>query len=260
MNPVFLPEPPFSEWQLKGLEGAPVFLWNQCESTHQLMRQNAAAWGHGAVVVANDQTGGRGRHGRIWKAPADKNLSFNVLISLEGLKPEHWAQLTQMAAITLANLLRHLGVSVSVKWPNDLLCQRHKLCGILSELIRVGDRRFLSLGIGINVNTDASDFAGLDRLATSLKLQTNQVWNREQCLQQFLPLLDQSFQEFRVHGPSRWIEEWRSMDSFLGTPGRVVDLNGVVEGTIVDVNDDGSLKFRTHRGEWLQIWSGDLEI
>ncbi len=262
MSPTLLSaDPPLAQWKLQGLYGAPALLFSECSSTHRYMHETYARLAPGTLVVADAQTAGRGRHDRVWRAPPGKNLSFSLLVPLEGLPPERWAQVTQVAAITLASLLRSLGVEAAVKWPNDLLWHRHKMCGIISELLGQGDHRLLSLGIGLNVNTEAEDFAGLDRLASSLRLVLGHPLNRAELLRLFIERLEQSLSKFRSEGFAPWIDEWRAMDCFLGTRGRVVGNDGsLLEGIIRDINQDGSLLFLTDKGEERVIWSGDLEI
>jgi BirA family transcriptional regulator, biotin operon repressor / biotin---[acetyl-CoA-carboxylase] ligase len=260
VNPVQSPERPFSSWRLVGLGGAPALLFDECSSTHRYMHEEGKRLELGTLIVANAQSLGRGRHERIWRAPANKNLSFNLLVSLEGLSPEQWAQTTQIAALTLCRLLQDWGIACSVKWPNDLLWNKHKICGILSELVRRDDGMALSIGIGLNVNSDVDDFQGLDRLATSLGIILGGPLDREEILRQFLTHFQTAMERFRLEGPGPWVSEWRRMDQFLGTRGRIVGSDGVVEGTILDIQEDGSLRFQTDSGDTRTIWSGDLEI
>jgi len=260
VNPFFAPERPFSNWAIQGLDEAPAILLEHCGSTHRFVHDHFRELKAGTIVVANDQAQGRGRHDRVWRAPAGKNLSFNILIPLFGLSPEQWAQTTQIAAIVLARLIRDLSIPVSVKWPNDLLWDKHKICGILSELLSKGEERFLSLGIGLNVNTDIQDFVGLDRLAASLKTILGIKLDRESLLNAFVTRMSAALDLFRREGSAPWIAEWKKMDQFLGTVGRVVLADSALEGVIQDIQEDGSLLFKTQQGDVLSIWSGDLEV
>jgi BirA family biotin operon repressor/biotin-[acetyl-CoA-carboxylase] ligase len=169
----------------------------------------------------------------------------------ENLKPEFYAPTTQIAAITLANMLRKRGINADVKWPNDVLVNKCKICGIISEL----SGNFISLGIGLNVNTEKSDFAGLDRLATSMFLETGKIWNKDELLPEFLGKFKGNFDVLRNDGLGVFIEEWRRMGCFVGYKGKVDMQEGIIEG----IRNDGSLLFRTEAG-LKTIWSGDLEI
>jgi len=229
---------------------------SECESTHKYMRENFANLPEWTVVTAESQTNGRGRHGRAWLAPKGKNLCFNMLLPTANLKPEHYAPVTQIAAITLAEILRENGVEASIKWPNDILVKKHKICGIISELL---PEHSISLGIGLNVNTERADFANLDRLATSVYIETGKIFEKNAILQEFLLKFKANFEILQKNGLEPFIEEWRKMGNFTGHKAKIVDGDLVLEGVIEAVNNDGSLLFRTEKG-LKTIWSGDLEI
>ncbi|MDR2580261.1 MAG: biotin--[acetyl-CoA-carboxylase] ligase [Fibromonadaceae bacterium] len=228
---------------------------DECESTHKYMRAELAGLPAWTVVVAEYQWSGRGRHGRTWVAPKGKNLCFNILLPTERLKAEFYAPTTQIAAITIAGILQKKGIKAKVKWPNDVLVNKYKICGIISELLS----GYISLGIGINVNTEKTDFAELDRLATSMLIETGEAWDKEALLQEFLTEFKSNFELLRKNGLLPFIEEWRHMGCFVGYEAKVIDKDSVLEGKIEAVQNDGSLLFRTASG--LQtVWSGDLEI
>ncbi|MCL2100906.1 MAG: biotin--[acetyl-CoA-carboxylase] ligase [Fibromonadales bacterium] len=226
---------------------------DECESTHKYMRENVASLPEWAVVTAEYQTSGRGRHSRVWLAPKGKNLSFNILLPAKRLKPEFYAPTTQIAAITLAKILRQMDINANVKWPNDILVNKNKICGIISELL--GDS--ISLGIGLNVNTEKSDFASLP--ATSIFIETGKIHDKQSILQEFLSKFKANFEILCQKGLQPFIEEWRQMGCFLGCKAKVIDGNSTLEGTIEAIQNDGSLLFKTKDG-LKTVWSGDLEI
>jgi len=230
---------------------------DECESTHKYVHENFAELQAWDIVRAEYQTGGHGRHGRPWVAPKNKNLCFNILLPAENLKPEFYAPTAQIAAITLAGMLAEAiaGGDVRVKWPNDILVNKCKICGIISELLN----KYISLGIGLNVNTEKSDFAELGTPATSMFIETGKIWDRDVLLQEFLGKFKVNFEFLCQNGLLPFIEEWRKIGCFVGHKARVVSNNSVLNGTIEAVQNDGSLLFRTDKG--LQtVWSGDLEI
>ena len=132
---MFSPEKNFSDWRLSGFTGAPAFLFDSLESTHTLMKARASAGEivPGTLLVADTQTAGRGRHERTWDSPAGQNLYFNILIPLDGIPLASAPQVTQVAALTFAEVFRSLQDDshaagrgnqdigkVTVKWPNDI--------------------------------------------------------------------------------------------------------------------------------------------
>jgi len=260
VNTIFDAERPFSEWKLSDIAGAPAILLEESESTHIYMKAHFTSLTPGALIVANSQTSGRGRHDRIWCSPMNKNLYFNLLLPLEGLQRHQYTQVMQVAAITIAHLLQEIEVNASVKWPNDILWEKHKISGMISELLIHAPNEYLSLGIGINVNSEASDFKNLNRLASSLRLILNRPLNREALLKKIVNRIALSLKRFKKEGVKPWIADWKKMDHFIGNEARMIEGDTVIHGTIMDINDNGSLLFQTQNGELMTRYSGDLEI
>lgn len=285
---MFSPEAKFSEWHLAGFGDAPAFLFDSIESTHSLMKARASAGKivPGTLIVADTQTAGRGRHERTWASPAGKNLYFNILIPLDGFPLASAPQITQVAAITFAEVFRDLqdgsnaqGLGnrdigkITVKWPNDILCGKHKFCGILAELVYIKGTPAISMGVGINVNSDPADYAHLGRAVTTLKDICGRSVNREKLLQSLVAGLERAIGQFRAFGISPWVAAWRKMDQFIGARGTVIVNNrctdqnrdsgaGAIKktGRIIDMNDDGSLLFECDDGTTEVVYSADLEV
>ena len=292
---MFSPEAKFSEWHLIGFGNAPAFLFDTLESTHSLMKARAAAGEivPGTLIVADTQTAGRGRHERTWASPAGKNIYFNILIPLDGIPLASAPQITQVAALTFAEVLRDLqeqsntqGVGnteigkVTVKWPNDILCGKSKFCGILAELVYIksaesgsAPQPAISMGVGINVNSDPADYALLGRAVTTLKEICGRSVNREKLLQSLVASLERAIGQFRAFGISPWVAAWRKMDQFIGARGTVVVNNHCTDenrdngtgsqkktGRIIDMNADGSLLFECDDGTTETVYSADLEV
>jgi BirA family biotin operon repressor/biotin-[acetyl-CoA-carboxylase] ligase len=299
---MFSNEKNFSEWSLSGFSGAPAFLFETLESTHSLMKARAASGKivPGTLMVADTQTAGRGRHERTWDSPAGLNLYFNILIPLDGIPLASAPQITQVAALTFAEIFKSLQddtlaqglgnpsiVKVTVKWPNDILCGKHKCCGILAELVYIKKRESdgaqystaaknipaISMGVGINVNSSPGDYAHLGRSVTTLKDICGQRINREKLLQMLIANLERAVGQFRAFGIRPWVAAWKRMDQFIGARGTIVVNNhctdqnrdsgeGAIKktGSILDMQDDGSLLFRCDDGSIETVYSADLEI
>ena len=287
---MFSNEQKILNWKISGFGNAPALLFETLESTHSLMKAKASAGeiAPGTLIVADTQTAGRGRHERTWDSPAGKNLYFNILIPLEGISLSSAPQITQVAALTFAEVFKGLQDDsnvqgrgnldigkVSVKWPNDILCGKHKFCGILAEVVHCAGATSpaVSMGVGINVNSDPADYAHLGRAVTTLKDICGQNINREKLLQMLVANLERAIGQFRAFGISPWVAAWRKMDQFIGTRGTIVANNrctdqnrdggaGITKktGCIIDMNDDGSLQFQCDDGSVETVYSADLEI
>ena len=167
-----------------------------------------------------------------------------------------------------------------MKWPNDILCGKSKFCGILAELVYIKSSALgaaptpaISMGVGINVNSDPADYANLGRPITTLKEIAGHEINREKLLQALVASLERAIGQFRAFGISPWIEAWRKMDQFIGARGTIVVNNRCTDenrdggtgvqkksGRILDMNEDGSLRFECDDGTVETVYSADLEI
>lgn len=296
---MFSPERHFTDWHLAGFGGAPAFLFKTIESTHTLMKQRAAAGEiePGTLLVADTQTKGRGRHERTWDSPAGKNIYFNILIPLDGIPLAAAPQITQVAALTFVEVFRDLQENanaqgfgnrdigkVTVKWPNDILCGKSKFCGILAELVYIKPLAntatslitpipAISMGVGINVNSEPKDYAHLNRAVTSIKDICGQNINREKLLQMLIGNFERAIGQFKAFGIRPWVEAWKRMDQFIGARGTIVVNNRCTDenrnsgegafkktGRIIDMNGDGSLLFECDDGSIETVISADLEI
>lgn len=259
---LFSPEKPFEEWELHLPDSTDVRFLQYTDSTNLQARKSLRSAEHPikGLIVADAQSAGKGRFQREWRSPARCNLYFTLIIKPD-CDLQLWAGVTQVAALTLAELLGDFGVPVQVKWPNDLLWNKHKICGMLAETMNDPQGNLnLLLGIGLNVNTPPDTFRGLDRLASSLKEISGKIWNRETLLQLFLDRFFSQLALYEKEGLSPFIDQWKVMDNFLNT--RAVRVHGEeqTEGYIRDINEDGSLLFETLDGKTESVYSGDLEV
>ena len=273
---MFSAERNFSQWNVCGFNNLQAELFETVESTHGLMKERAKTGlvTPGTLIVANHQTAGRGRHERTWSSPSNKNIYFNLLVPLEGIPAQHFAQVTQIAALTFSEVFKSIGADVSVKWPNDILFDKSKFCGILAEVLYLpGAKPALNMGVGINVNGNPADYQDLNRPVTTLRTITGKNINREILLRALVAALERALGQFKSFGITPWVEAWRKMDKFIGARGTVIVNNRCTDerlvhpdesqkksGSILDMKPDGSLLFMTDDGEIITVYSADLEI
>ncbi|MCB0769772.1 MAG: biotin--[acetyl-CoA-carboxylase] ligase [Flavobacteriales bacterium] len=153
--------------------GAPVLAFESLESTNKMAAElfGLSKVQHGAVIMANEQTAGRGQRDRVWVAQKGADLTVSVVLEPPGLRAEDQFVLSKLAALAVSDVVRTwIGGPVAVKWPNDVLVGRRKIAGILIENDVMGERVACSVvGIGINVNS--SGFPE-DLMATSMLLES----------------------------------------------------------------------------------------
>lgn len=207
------------------------------------MAENGAP--HGTVVVADAQTGGRGRLGRRWVSPPGKNVYVSLLLRPD-LPPAGAPNLSLLAAVALADALERLGVPSAVKWPNDLYLGDRKTAGILAETASDPDRvRHVVIGVGINVNMEADDFPPeISAGATSLRIRAGRRFPRVEVLARFLDSFADRYGEFLSGGFAALLPDWDRRDFLRGR--RVLVRRGRTEGWGVaeGVDPEGALRFR----------------
>jgi BirA family biotin operon repressor/biotin-[acetyl-CoA-carboxylase] ligase len=215
---------------------------------------------HGEVVVAEAQTAGRGRRGRVWASPAGRNLTLSIILRPD-LPPSRASELTLVASVALCQAVRQAGVPAGIKWPNDLLAHGRKLAGILTELAADPDRvQWVVLGIGVNVNVRAEEFpAELRDIATSLAMERGEPVPRALFAAAVLSSLEEWLDRHAEDGFPPVREAWRAMSITLDREVRVRASDRDLEGVAEDVDEAGALLVRTTAG-LERVLAGDVEL
>lgn len=208
--------------------------------------QNRAEEPEGLVATAGRQTAGRGRRGRVWTSLEGDNLYFSLLVKPR-LTPESVPALTLLAGLCTCETIRALtGLDAGIKWPNDVMCQGKKLCGILTEGAFLGDgTNYAIIGIGVNLN--AKTFPPDLPAAGSLYQLTGQTWNREDFLAALLNSLEERYTQFVAGGFAAIRPDYEALSITLG---KMVDIHAQNPffGKAVGIAADGSLLVETEEG------------
>lgn len=152
---------------------------------------------HGTVILAHEQTAGRGQRGRFWQNAADLDLAVSIILEPPHLRAEDQFSLSKLAALAVHDVVSALLPGrVRVKWPNDILVDRRKVAGILIECDLVGERvRNAIVGVGLNVNsTDLPE----ELAATSLRLETGEEHDRHALLKSFLEAFQSRYERWEL--------------------------------------------------------------
>jgi len=203
------------------------------------------------TVIAGRQASGRGRLKRAWHS--DKGGLYFTVVLRPDLPPVLSFRISFLASLTLARILNEMfGVDVRVKWPNDLLVDERKICGMLSELEAEADRvAFINVGIGINVNNDPSS---IEPAATSIKAILGRQVSIKDILARYLDAFEQRMQTAAL---DRVIEEWKALTVTLNREVRVVTTRDVITGKAVDIDDNGALVLKCDDGSLKKVIYGD---
>ena len=217
-------------------------------STNDRGRELAVSGADGVAVLADEQTGARGRLDREYASPSGG--IWLSLVRRPDLPPARVPIYTLAAAVAAAEALRGVGVDAEIKWPNDVLVDGEKLVGILTEMEGEADRvEWIVVGIGINANVDA---AAVPEAATTIRERVGDV-DRAALTRDLL----ERFEEL-VSAPEDVLPAWRAAASTLGRRVRVETPGGEVEGEAVDVEFPGTLVVATEDGE-RRVSAGDCE-
>jgi BirA family biotin operon repressor/biotin-[acetyl-CoA-carboxylase] ligase len=236
----------------------------RCGSTNDLCAHRARQGApEGLVVLADEQTSGRGRQSRRWSSSAGENLTFSLLLR-PGCTTLALPPLTLLAGVAIAEALAAVGISPRLKWPNDVLCETtagpRKLVGVLTEMATQRDEvKHVVLGIGINVNQTTFD-PELTSIATSLRLLTDRPHDRAALLAAILGRLEARYTEALRGGAESFLPAWRKLAQ-LPQPCRVERGGnlGPLEGAAVDVDEDGTLLITNQAGTH-RVLSGDIDF
>lgn len=209
----------------------------------------------GTVVIAEEQTAGRGRFNRAWISPRGQNLSFSVLLRPT---PSQLPFMNMAATLAVARTVAEVaGLSATIKWPNDVRVGGLKISGILIETAIEESRvNYAVVGIGLNVNFDPSKHEEIAGISTSLYRETSRMHNRTQVLLRLLGHFDELYASVR-RGESL-VRVWESQLDTLGKSVRLAWHETVVEGRAEAVDEQGNLIIRLADGSTFTATAGEV--
>ena len=237
--------------------GQNVIYYQSVTSTNDIARQRALANApEGTAVIAENQTAGKGRLKRKWLSP-EGNIAATIILYPAR---ENLQFLTMLAALAvLRSIEKTTGLKCQLKWPNDVLINNRKVCGILLESQAASDRvDYAIIGIGINVNMNLSDYPEIASFATSLADETGKEVSRLVLLQNLFLEMEKLYVHLRS-GESL-LPEWRDNLITLGKNVHIRSGDDVFEGIAESVAEDGSLMLRCADGRLLKFMAGDVTL
>lgn len=215
----------------------------------------------GMVCLAEHQTQGRGRQGRLWISPLSGNLYLSLSWSFPSLMAQRLASLSLAVGVMTLEILRDFGAEgLTLKWPNDLLWQGRKLGGLLLETTQAGHQIRVIVGVGINLRMTTGAGQSIDQpwvdLATILE-GTLPSRNRlaAMLLNAYLPGL----QNYPVEGLGGYLARWRRYDILANRPVTVRWGDSHLQGICLGISDEGALRLQTETGE-RQLYAGDVQV
>ena len=242
--------------------GQEIVCFTETDSTNVRARklgENGAA--HGTLVVAEQQTAGRGRRGRGWESPAGSSIYMSLLLRPEFL-PNKAPMLTIVMAYSVATALREqTGLDFRIKWPNDIVLNGKKVVGILTEMsTEIEYINQVVIGVGINVNTEAFP-EEICATATSIRRESGKTWRRAELIAAILRQFEVQYERFVKEEDLAYLRE--AYDAILVNCNREVRILGEKDGyraVALGIDDQGELLVRKEDGTVTSVYAGEVSV
>lgn len=248
----------------RGLRGTPfakhIFHFFKVDSTNTVaMRLGEEGEAHGTVVVAEEQTSGRGRAGHSWHSEKAAGIYVSILLRPQ-ISPMLAPALTLVAGLAAYDAIAEgSGLLPDIRWPNDVLLKGKKVCGILTEMQAEPDRvHFAVIGIGINVNQPKMP-GELASVATSMRMETGRVHSRLELLARLLRHLDRYYNQFIAEGAAPILRRFAEVSSYFeGKRVRISTSTDNFVGTTAGLEPMGILRVKRDDGKIESVISGTV--
>ncbi|HXX45975.1 MAG TPA: biotin--[acetyl-CoA-carboxylase] ligase [Candidatus Acidoferrales bacterium] len=238
-----------------------IYHFFKIDSTNSVaMRLGESGEPHGTIVLAEEQTAGRGRAGRSWTSEKSAGIYCSILLR-PPIPPAHAPLLTLVAGLAARDAVAEdLDTLPDIRWPNDLLVGGRKVCGILTEMHAEPDRiHYAVIGIGMNVNQTKMPDALAD-IATSLRIETGKTHSRLELLIRLLRSLDRYYNQFLADGATPILRRFAEVSSyFKGKRVRITTATESFTGTTAGLEPSGVLRVARDDGAGIvPVLSGDV--
>lgn len=243
--------------------GKKICYFSTIDSTNQYARrigEEGAA--DGTLVIADEQTAGKGRSGRHWVTPPKSAIAFTLLLR-PTLPPASISMVTLVMGLAVSDAIRQLyGLPVGIKWPNDVVIDGKKICGILTEMSAEMDGvHYIVIGVGINANLTSFPDEIRD-VATSVQLQLGRAVDRAEIIVKVMEIFEKYYGMFEQDGDLRRLQEIYDGELLnLNERVRVLDPKGEYTGTALGIDEQGQLLVkRDGDGQTVRVWSGEVSV
>jgi BirA family transcriptional regulator, biotin operon repressor / biotin---[acetyl-CoA-carboxylase] ligase len=209
------------------------------------------------VVIAKEQTKGRGRFNRHWHSPKDKNAYVTYCFAVAS-KNASLSSISLVIGLSIAEAVQKIGLQVQLKWPNDLFISGKKAGGILVETQEHGANRIFFVGFGVNVNMTPNELNLIECEATSLYAETNKTWSVQSVTESIETVFKRNLPIFLKDGFVAFKSDFESI-SFLS--GKTILFNTgkeTIQGKYVEVNIEGGLTLELNDKTYKTFFSGEI--
>jgi len=242
--------------------GHPIRYFAQIDSTNRLAGREAAEGApEGLLVIADEQTAGRGRRGRTWSTPAGSAVAFSLVLR-PALAPESISMVTLVMGLAVAQAVEELyGLAAGIKWPNDVVINGRKLSGTLTEMSAEAEAvHYLVVGTGINANMTAFP-EELRQTATSLTLELGRSVNRAELIAAVMRHFEADYDRFTAQGDlASLLPEYNRLLVSRGKEVRVLEPGHEYSGTSHGIDERGRLLVEKADGEVTRVYAGEVSV
>ncbi len=243
--------------------GNNILHFDTIDSTNTKAKELAALdQEEGIVVIAEEQTRGRGRLGRNWISPKGKGVWMSIILRPD-IDPKDASKITQIGAAAVYKSIKELGINTYIKWPNDIVLNGKKVCGILTEMSGELNRvNYVVIGIGINANISKEEFSeDIMETATSLKQEKENYIDRKLLVGKILNNFESLYLELIEENTIKQaIKICKEASILIGKEIRILSRNSEEKGRVLDITDEGELLVENENGTIKKIISGEISV
>ncbi|MBI9013986.1 MAG: biotin--[acetyl-CoA-carboxylase] ligase [Clostridiales bacterium] len=241
--------------------GKKMIFLETVDSTNNYAKNIALEHDDMTVVLADEQTAGKGRLGRQWASEKGSGIWMSIILKPD-IEPAEAPKITQIAAAAMTEAIESVvGESIGIKWPNDIIYKKKKVCGVLTEMsAELGGINYVVVGIGVNVNQTQFPEELVDK-AISLKMGLEREVSRKAIVLSFLKSFEVLYQDFiTTNSLKRTIEICKSRSILLNETVRIITKAGTRTVKVIDINENGQLVIVNENGEREQVFYGEVSV
>lgn len=240
--------------------GKKIYHFEKIDSTNKEAKLIAGECEEGTVIIAEEQTEGKGRMGKKWESRNRKGIYMSIILKPD-LEPIKISKITLVVSAAINNVLRSMGIDTSIKWPNDIYVEEKKVCGILTEMsAEINKVNYIVVGIGINVNLDEDDFGeDIKNIGTSLKIVEGKKLVRKEIVGNILNEVERLYIKFKNDDTKEAIETCRIYSSLIGREIKILRGKNTIIAKALDIGENGELIVE-YDGREEKIFSGEVSV
>ncbi|BBL61636.1 biotin--[acetyl-CoA-carboxylase] ligase [Methanobrevibacter arboriphilus] len=242
--------------------GKKIYSFNEVESTNSVAKFLAKQGSpEGTVIISETQTKGKGRRGKKWESPSG-GIWLSIILKPD-IDPSKAPLITLATGVAVARTLRGMNIDARIKWPNDILINNKKVCGILTEAnAKFNTVEYVIVGVGIDTNLNVDVLTeDVKKRATSLSVEAKIEISESETVSNFLNEFEEIYDLFKLEQFDEILYDWRKMSQTIGSYVEIKQpLGKVLKGTAVGINNQGALILELNNGELKKVISGECTL